>query len=98
MPAATTNKPAFTIFDTAIGRCALLWRGGLVIGAALPEAHDERLRASLARRFPGAEEGEPPAFVEKAIATVRDLLAGGDPDLAEVELDLSACSDFERAV
>src|SRR3712207_3514806 len=28
MPVATTSKPAhFVIFETALGRCALLWRG-----------------------------------------------------------------------
>ncbi|HYD39020.1 MAG TPA: hypothetical protein VEA60_15485, partial [Allosphingosinicella sp.] len=59
MPAATTNNPAesgYALFDTAIGRCALVWRGGVVIGAALPEASDDRARERLARRFPGAAE------------------------------------------
>lgn len=101
MPAATTNKPAtsgYALFDTAIGRCALVWRGGLVIGAALPEASDERARASLARRFPGAVEAEPPPFAAGAIARVRELLDGRRTDLADIALDLGAGSDFERAV
>jgi methylated-DNA-[protein]-cysteine S-methyltransferase len=98
MPAATTNKPGYTIFETAIGRCALLWRGGLVVGAALPEADDAKLRASLARRFPEAEEQAPPGFVAEAIAKVKRLLAGEKIDLSDIALDLSGCSDFERAV
>ncbi|MEA3033409.1 MAG: methylated-DNA-[protein]-cysteine S-methyltransferase [Sphingomonadales bacterium] len=98
MPAATTNKPAYAVFDTAIGRCALVWRGGLVIGAALPEADDSRLRTRLAQRFAGAEEREPPEFVVDAIALVRRLLAGAKLDLGNIELDLSSCSDFEREV
>jgi methylated-DNA-[protein]-cysteine S-methyltransferase len=98
MPAATTNKTAYTVFETALGRCALLWRGGLVVGAALPEADEARLKASLARRFPGSKAAEPPAFVEKAVALVQALLAGEKPDLSEIALDLSACSDFERSV
>jgi methylated-DNA-[protein]-cysteine S-methyltransferase len=83
MPAATTNNPSgsgFALFDTAIGRCALVWRGGLVVGAALPEASDERARASLARRFPGAADAEPPPFAAEAIARIVGLLAGGKAD------------------
>jgi methylated-DNA-[protein]-cysteine S-methyltransferase len=101
MPAATTNKPAasgYALFDTAIGRCALVWRGGLVIGAALPEASDDRARAGLERRFPGAAEADPPPFAARAIARVQALLAGSRIDLADIALDLGAGSDFERSV
>ena len=98
MPAATTNKTAYAVFDTAIGRCALLWRGGLVVGAALPETDEAKLRANLARRFRDAEEQAPLPFVVEAIAKVRRLLAGEQIDLSDIPLDLRACSDFERAV
>ncbi|MEA3065087.1 MAG: methylated-DNA-[protein]-cysteine S-methyltransferase [Sphingomonadales bacterium] len=101
MPAATTNKPAtsgYALFDTAIGRCALVWRGGLVIGAALPEASDERARAGLARRFPGAVETDPPSFAAHAIAGIVSLLAGGKTDLGEIALDLDHAPAFDRSV
>ena len=100
MPAATTNNPAesgYALFDTAIGRCALVWRGGLVIGAALPEASDERARAALERRFPGAVEAEPPHFAARAIERIASLLAGDGTDLGDVPLDLAG-SEFERRV
>jgi len=98
MPAATTNKTGYTVFDTAIGRCALLWRGGLVVGAALPEADEDRLEASLQRRFPGAEPQPPPPFVVKAAERIARLLGGERLDLTDVPLDLGGCSPFERAV
>ena len=104
MPAATTNKasrkePAgFVLFETAIGRCALLWRGGLVVGAALPEADEAAIRARLARCFPGAVEAEPPDLVRDAVARIVRLLAGEGIDLSDVPLDLSAASDLERRV
>jgi methylated-DNA-[protein]-cysteine S-methyltransferase len=101
MPAATTNnlpEGGYALFDSAIGRCALVWRGGFVIGAALPEASDERARASLARRFPGAAEAEPPAFAADAIARIVSLLAGALTDLGDIPLDLDAGSPFERSV
>jgi methylated-DNA-[protein]-cysteine S-methyltransferase len=101
MPAATTNNPPYSsgyvLFDTAIGRCALVWRGGLVVGAALPEASDERARASLARRFPDAGEAEPPPFAAAAIAQIVSLLAGGRTDLGDIALDPQG-STFERNV
>jgi methylated-DNA-[protein]-cysteine S-methyltransferase len=100
MPAATTNNLAesgYALFDTAIGRCALVWRGGLVVGAALPEASDERARARLAKRFPGAVEADPPPVVADAIARVVTLLAGGRADLDDIALELVG-SEFDRSV
>jgi methylated-DNA-[protein]-cysteine S-methyltransferase len=99
MPAATTNnisESGYALFDTAIGRCALVWRGGLVVGAALPESSDERAREQLERRFPGTAEAEPPPVV--AIARIASLLAGDRTDLADIALDLGTGSDFERSV
>jgi methylated-DNA-[protein]-cysteine S-methyltransferase len=101
MPAATTNKPTtsgYALFDTAIGRCALVWRGGFVIGAALPEATEEEARRRLAKRFPDARETDPPLFAAAAIARIRELLDGGKTELGGIQLDLSAGSDFERRV
>jgi methylated-DNA-[protein]-cysteine S-methyltransferase len=100
MPAATTNNrpgAGYALFETAIGRCALVWRGGLVIGAALPEATGERARSSLERRFPGVSESDPPPFVELAIAGIRKLLDGARIGLADIPLDLAG-SDFDRRV
>ncbi len=99
MPAATTNKPqGFVLFETAIGRCALLWRGGLVVGAALPERDGVALRASLARRFPGAAEAEPPGFVAEATTLIVRLLAGENVDFAAVPMALDGGSALERKV
>ncbi|HEX8224756.1 MAG TPA: methylated-DNA--[protein]-cysteine S-methyltransferase [Allosphingosinicella sp.] len=100
MPAATTNnrpESGYALFDTAIGRCALVWRGGLVIGAALPEATDELARTRLATRFPGAVEAEPPAFAAEAIARIASLLAGAKTDLGGINVDAEG-SAFERNV
>lgn len=89
---------AFALFDTAIGTCALLWRGSAIVGAALPEASDARMDASLCRRFPDAEEQLPPLFVTQAIEAVRRLLAGGREDLSSVRVNLDGLADFERKI
>ena len=92
------SGPAFSLFDTAIGRCAIVWRGETVIGAALPSSAEAAMRASLARRFPGSSEAAPPPAIAQAIALVMRLLAGEDVDLGAVDVDLSACEPFERKV
>ena len=89
---------AFCFFPTAIGSCALVWRGDAIIGAALPEANEETARAMIARRFPDAREAEPPAFVADAAERIRRLLAGDTPDLSTIPLDLSSADEFERQV
>jgi methylated-DNA-[protein]-cysteine S-methyltransferase len=100
MPAATTNKSGsgYALFDSAIGRCALVWRGGFVIGVGLPEATDQHARARLARRFPGAVEGEAPPFAADAIARIVGLLAGARTDLSAIALDFGGASEFDRSV
>lgn len=89
---------AFALFDTAIGRCVLVWRGGFIVGSALPEESDALLRASMRRRFREAQEADPPSFVLDAMAAVTRLLSGCPEDLSALPLDLAELSDFERLV
>jgi methylated-DNA-[protein]-cysteine S-methyltransferase len=106
MPAATTNNPeaprreagAFFLFATRLGRCALVWHGAAIVGAALPESHDAAMRRSLARRFPGAVETEPPVFVRAAAERIARHISGEHQDFSDLPLDLSAGSGFEQAV
>jgi methylated-DNA-[protein]-cysteine S-methyltransferase len=108
MPAATTSNTAdaapppgargFALFDTPIGRCALVWRGEAVAGAALPEDNDARLRARVMHRFAGAQEAEPPAFARATMRRVFALLSGAHDDLADLALDLEGVSPFEASV
>jgi methylated-DNA-[protein]-cysteine S-methyltransferase len=92
------NGAAFALFPTAIGACALVWRGDALIGAALPEATEAATRARIARRFPAAEEAPPPPAVAEAMALVSRLLAGEAVDLSAIPIDLSAADAFEQRV
>jgi methylated-DNA-[protein]-cysteine S-methyltransferase len=89
---------AFTLFPTAIGTCALVWRGEIVIGASLPESTEAATRGRLLRRFADAEEAPPPEPVVEAITQIQRLLAGEAVDLASIAIDLSAADEFERRV
>jgi methylated-DNA-[protein]-cysteine S-methyltransferase len=75
-----------------------VWRGGLVVGAALPDRSDDNLRRHLSRRFPRAEETEPSGEATAAIRLVVELLGGGKPDLLEIAVDLSQTPPFDRKV
>jgi methylated-DNA-[protein]-cysteine S-methyltransferase len=89
---------AFTTFDTAVGRCALLWKGSRIAGAALPDVQEGRLPASLARRFPGARIQSPSLEASGAIRLIQRLLEGEATDLSMIEIDLEGCTAFEREV
>jgi methylated-DNA-[protein]-cysteine S-methyltransferase len=89
---------AFALFDTAIGRCALVWRGSAVVGAALPDDSDDRMRSALRRRFPEADEQAPCEPANQAIEAVRRLLGGMAEDCSGIAVDLDGLPDFERHV
>ena len=89
---------AFALFDTAIGRCALIWRDCAIVGASLPDESEERMLAGMARRFPNSREAPPSPPVAAAIGAVQRLLAGEMEDFAGVEVDISALATFERRV
>ncbi|MDP2258823.1 MAG: MGMT family protein [Caulobacter sp.] len=91
-------SPSFTVFDTAMGTCALVWGKAGIVGAFLPEADEGALRARIAQRFATALEAPPPPAVAQAVAGVVALLAGEKRDLTDVAIDFSAATDFQRHV
>jgi len=88
----------FCLFDTAIGSCALVWRGERIVAAQLPERDEDTARRRLARRVPEASEAEPPAVMTRAIADIVALLGGERRDLSHLPVDLTAVPDFNRRV
>ena len=88
----------FALFDTVIGRCAVVWNGAGLIGVHLPEADDEIARRRLAKRCPAAVSGPPTPEAAGAMARIAAFLAGAADDFASVVLDDSNIGAFERAV
>ncbi len=88
----------FTLFDTAIGRCAVAWNGHRVAGVQLPETDERRTRARLLRRCPLAREASPPPDVQRAIDGMVALLRGERSDLSAVALDMDGVPEFDRRV
>jgi methylated-DNA-[protein]-cysteine S-methyltransferase len=89
---------AFTLFDTAIGRCGIAWHESRITGVQLPEGSELKTRTRLLRRCPLAREAPPPPDVERAIAGIGALLRGEPSDLSAIALDLEGVPEFERRV
>jgi methylated-DNA-[protein]-cysteine S-methyltransferase len=90
-----TATASYCLFDTAVGRCGIAWRGAAIIAFALAGADDAATEKRLAA---GAAPSPAPAFVEQAIDAIRRLLAGEAADLRFIPVDMSAVPPFERQV
>ena len=88
----------FSLFDTAIGVCGVVWGEHGVRGVHLPESNRERTRTSLVRRFPDAAPAVPTPEVQEAIAGIVALLGGDRRDLRELVLDMDGVPAFNRRV
>ncbi|MBK8957513.1 MAG: methylated-DNA--[protein]-cysteine S-methyltransferase [Proteobacteria bacterium] len=86
------------IFDTAIGPCGSAWREQGIVGLQLAEGSAAATLARLRKRFPELDIATPGTEVSAVEASVIALLAGGNPDLDFIHLDMRAVPDFHRQV
>lgn len=82
-------------FDTAMGRCGVVWSARGIVASLLPDASPSR----LARRHPKARPvvDLPPAIAH-AVAGIRALLGGEARDLSDIVLDERGIPEFRRQV
>ena len=88
----------FTIFDTPIGRCGIVWGERGIISVQLPMGDEKKTRTRLQQRHDDLIEAPPPAKVQAAIDGIVELLEGKPNDLADVVLDLDGVPEFNRGV
>lgn len=93
-----TSAPGFTLFDTAIGTCAIAWTVHGIAALQLPEHHDTATLARLRRNCPDAERAHPPAPVAEAIAAIVALLEGAPRDLSTITLDMAGIPEFHQRI
>ncbi len=89
---------AYSIFDTAIGRCAIAWGEAGIVGVQLPEAREIDTRRRLFHIYPEARETKPTQNAEAAIEGIVALLRGGAADFADVTLDMRGIHGFDQRV
>ncbi len=88
----------FALFDTAIGRCGVVWSERGIAAVRFPERGENAVRNRIARRFADARETTPPEKVRHAIDDVVALLNGEPRDLRDIDIDLGDAPDFNRRV
>src|SRR3984885_9111805 len=86
----------FALFDTAIGRCGIVWGARGVSGVQLPMGCEDKTR--IRQSHGELTEAPPPAGVQGAIDGIIELLAGKPNDLTDVVLDLDGVPEFNRGV
>jgi methylated-DNA-[protein]-cysteine S-methyltransferase len=89
---------SFTIFNTAIGACGLVWGEHGILGVQLPERSEPATRARLMRRFPDAQEAAPAGDVRAALDAIIALVGGADRDLTDIALDTRDLPSLNRQV
>ena len=89
---------AYTIFDTAIGRCGIAWAQSGIVGVQLPEAREIETRKRLFQLYPNARETRPPPNAEVAIEGIVALLRGEMSDFSDVTLDMGGIHAFDQRV
>jgi len=88
----------FTIFDTAIGACGIVWTARGVFAVQLPEATRDATQARVTKRYPQARAAEPPLHIARVIEGVVALLAGEPRDLKDIVIDDEGTPEFNRRV
>lgn len=86
---------AYTVFDTAVGRCAIAWGQNGVLGVQLADVREIETRRRLLRQFPEARELPPPADVQYFIDSIGIALRGQFAELSDIPLDMSDLSPFD---
>ncbi len=92
------NAIAYTLFDTAIGRCAIVWGDGGIKALSLPEKNEAHMRARIARNFPDTQEARPSPGIAGAIDRIGALLEGGRDGLTDLALDTEGQPEFHLRV
>jgi methylated-DNA-[protein]-cysteine S-methyltransferase len=86
------------LFETVLGRAAIVWGPRGIRRTFLPEPEEPALRRLLATLYPDAEETAPEGEIATTIAAIRSLLSGGPDDLRAAPLDMAEIGAFPARV
>src|SRR6476646_10138703 len=88
----------FSLFETTIGTCGIVWTARGISGVQLPEATEGATRGRVLRCFAGAAEMPPTAHVQRAVDGIVALLRGESVDLTGVTIDNEDTRDLDDRV
>ena len=98
MNAIMSDDLNFTLFQTDIGCCGIVWNTRGIAGVQIAEKSEQATRSRISRRYPGVQEVAPPPSVQRVVADIVALLNGEPKELSHVTLDLDGVPDFNRRV
>src|SRR5258708_34489538 len=78
----------FAIFDTAIGRCVIVWGERGINAVQLPMSNEDKTRTRIRQRHGDIPEAPPPAEAQNAIDGIVELRAAKPNHLRNIGLDL----------
>jgi methylated-DNA-[protein]-cysteine S-methyltransferase len=93
-----TETAEFALFDTALGRCAVVAGPAGLLGVLLPSSEERVMRGRIAKLYPYAVERAPRGPVADAVVRIQELLALGEADLSPIVLDFARIGPFEAQV
>ncbi|WJR78974.1 methylated-DNA--[protein]-cysteine S-methyltransferase [Bradyrhizobium sp. NP1] len=88
----------YTIFDTAVGRCGIVWNDAGIVAVQLPEAREIDTRRRVFHLYPDARESRPSPNADIAIEGIAGALRGQHGELADVALDMTGVHPFNQRV
>jgi len=88
----------YCVFNTAVGRCAILWRGMLLQRVLLPAADEGRLVALVRRIDPQASAAAPPAALAAVVDGIIALCSGQSPRFDDAPVDRALIEPFAGRV
>jgi len=89
---------SYTLFETAIGTCAIAWNEVGLTGIWLPAAEGADLRRQVLRRAPQARSATPVGPVAHVLEAIARLVVGERVDFDDVVLDLADVDPFDRSI
>jgi methylated-DNA-[protein]-cysteine S-methyltransferase len=98
MNAIMSDDLNFTLFQTAIGCCGIIWSPRGIAAVEIAGKNEQAARDRLLRRRASAREALPPPGVQRVIGDIVALLNGEPKELSDVGLDLAGVPDFNRRV
>ena len=99
------KKPAYCLFETALGTCGIAWRETadsgsqtIVTAVQLPEATPQATESRIARKSGSNEPAVPPQQIAEVIEKIRLHLEGKTQDFRGIAVDLEHVTPFFRQI
>ena len=93
------NSDGWTIFETAIGACGLVWEKNKVVRFLLPEKNPQAMAGKLIK-ITGRNQQSPAlsGWIKALMRQISKHLKGHSQDFSEIPLDFERVTEFQRLV